>query len=71
MSNEVEFTVPAARYAALMQGAGIPMSQLVSSPAKGAFFIRTVILDLTSNHIGSVEIPLSLIENLPPLLRIP
>jgi VWFA-related protein len=67
MSNEVNFTLPPARYAALMRNGGIPMEQLISTPAKGDYFLRTGIHDMTSNHIGSNEIPLSLVKNLPPL----
>ncbi len=67
MSNEVSYTLPPPRYAILMRNGGIPLTQLISTPVKGDFFIRTGIHDMTSNHIGSDEIPLSLVKNLPPL----
>ncbi len=67
MSNEVTYNLPPAKYAALIHNGGIPLTQFISTPAKGDFFIRTGIHDVTSNHIGSDEIPLSLVKNLAPL----
>jgi hypothetical protein len=51
----------------MMKTGGITFHQEISAPAKGDTSLRTGVHDLTSNHIGSAEIPLSLVKNLPPL----
>jgi VWFA-related protein len=46
---------------------GIPIHQEISVPVKGNYFIRTVIHDLYSDHVGAVEIPVASVEHLAPL----
>ncbi len=53
------------RYAGLLRSS-LTLTQLISVPAKGDYFIRTAVHDLTSDRIGSTEIPLALVKNLPP-----
>jgi VWFA-related protein len=67
VSSKISLTLTPARYAALMRTGGLSFHQEISAPAKGDFSLRTGIHDLASNHIGSSEIPLSLVKNLPPL----
>jgi VWFA-related protein len=67
VSNEISLSLSPARYLGLMKNGGITFHQEISAPAKGDFSIRTGVQDLTSNHIGSAEFPLSLVNNLKPL----
>ncbi len=67
VSNKISLALPAARYLSMMKTGGITFHQEISAPAKGDTSLRTGVHDLTSNHIGSAEIPLSLVKNLPPL----
>ena len=45
---------------------GLRYHQLISVPAKGDFFLRIGVADLAHDHIGSVEVPIVAIKNLPP-----
>ena len=67
ISNQLDFNLTPARYAGLIQNGGITFTQKISTPDKGDFSIRTGILDLTSSHIGTTEMPLSVVRNLAPL----
>jgi VWFA-related protein len=46
---------------------GIPYHEEISVPLKGAFFLRIGIHDLSTNHIGAVEVPVDAVKNLSPL----
>jgi len=67
VSNTIALDLPPARYAALLKSGGITFHQEISAPAHGDFSLRTGVHDLTSNHIGSTEFPLNLVNNLAPL----
>ncbi len=67
VSNQIDLNLTAARYAGLLQNGGITFTQKISTPARGDFSVRTGILDLTSRHIGTTEVPLSVVRNLAPL----
>jgi len=67
ISNQIRLGLPPARYLGMMKNGGITFTQEISTPTQGDFTIRTGIRDLTSNHIGSAELPLSLVKNLAPL----
>ncbi len=57
--------IPGDAYA-LAQRAGVRYHQLISVPAKGDFFLRIGINDLAGDRIGSIEVPVVAIKNLPP-----
>jgi hypothetical protein len=67
ISNNITLKLTPARYLGMMKTGGIAFHQDLSAPVKGNFTIRTGIHDLTSNHIGSTEIPLAQVKNLAPL----
>ncbi len=45
---------------------GIPVQQIISVPARGEFFLRIGVHDLIGDRVGALEVPLSIIKNLPP-----
>ena len=45
---------------------GIQYRQEISAPAKGEYFLRIVVHDLTHDHLGAVEVATSEVKNLPP-----
>ena len=45
---------------------GVAYHQQISVPAKGNYFVRIGLRDLTSDHIGSLELPVDAISTLPP-----
>ncbi len=57
--------IPADAYA-LARQTGVRFHQLISVPARGDFFLRIGVADLGNDHIGSVEVPVVAIKNLPP-----
>ena len=63
LSSHLDLTP--AQYASLLRGS-LTLRQEISVPAKGDYFLRTAIHDLTSDRIGSREISLALVKNLPP-----
>ncbi len=67
ISNTISLRLSPARYAGMMKSGGISFHQEISVPAKGDYSIRTGVEDLTSNAIGSAEVPLALVKNLAPL----
>jgi VWFA-related protein len=46
--------------------AGVLYHQQVSVPAKGEYFVRIGLRDLIGDHIGTVELPVAAVLNLPP-----
>jgi VWFA-related protein len=44
---------------------GLQFHQLISVPATGDFFLRVAVHDLDDDHIGTVEVPVAAIRNLP------
>jgi hypothetical protein len=47
-----------ARWAQVMKG-GVSFHEEISVPAKGDFFLRLAVHDLTSDRIGAIEVPIS------------
>jgi hypothetical protein len=45
---------------------GIIYHQQLSVPAKGNYFVRIGLRDLTGDHIGTIELPVAAVLNLPP-----
>ena len=45
---------------------GIQYRQEISAPAKGEYFLRIVVHDLTHDRLGAVEVATSEVKNLPP-----
>ena len=58
--------VTQANYARLLH-IGLPFHQQVSVPAKGTWFLRIAVHDLTSDRVGAIELPVAAVKNLPPL----
>jgi VWFA-related protein len=46
---------------------GYPLHQQISVPAKGNYFLRIGLRDITGDRIGAIEVPVASISNLPPL----
>ena len=46
---------------------GLHWRQEVSVPAKGSYFLRIGIHDLTGNRVGAIEVPVAAVKSLPPL----
>jgi VWFA-related protein len=65
VSNVAQANVDAAHFAD-MQRTGIHYHQEIGVPVLGQFSIRTAIHDVTSNRLGVIELPVSLVKNLPP-----
>ncbi len=64
-TNEVEAALTLDQVTAMRRG-GLKYHQEISVPAKGDYFIRTGIHDVTGNKIGSVELPVASVNKLPP-----
>jgi VWFA-related protein len=58
-----------ARYNALLKG-GLQFRQQISVPVKGEYFLRIGIHDMSSDHVGAVEIPVDKVAKLTPLSAI-
>jgi len=65
-SKQLSATINAMQFKRLQQ-VGLPYRQEISVPVKGDYSIRTAVHDLTNNRIGSIEINVGGIKNLPPL----
>ncbi len=46
---------------------GIPFHQEVSIPVKGDYFLRIAVHDLQGDHVGAVEVPIFLVQDLQPV----
>ena len=55
-----------AHYNGLMRG-GVQFKQEISVPVKGQTFLRVGVHDLTSDHVGAIEVPVSTLAKLKPL----
>ncbi len=58
MAQTVAADLKPAVYDAVMKG-GLPVRQEISVPEKGEYFLRVVVHDLNSDHVGAVEFPAS------------
>ena len=54
-----------------LAGTGLPLHQLISIPDRGEFFLRIGVHNLLDNRVGSLEVPISAIKNLPPAASSP
>jgi VWFA-related protein len=67
--NEIKTTIKSAYYAAIGQPGrdpGFQYQQEISVPVKGEYYLRVGIHDLTTNRVGALELPVSLVSALPP-----
>ena len=64
--NAIHANLPRTQYERLVH-ASIPFHQEVSVPEKGVYSLRIGIRDLNTNHIGSLELPVSSVRELAPL----
>jgi len=62
---EVRPTVPASTYESMLKN-GATAFQEIDVPAKGSFFFRIGVHDVTTDHVGALEIPVSSITTPPP-----
>jgi len=54
-----------AKYLAILHS-GVPFHQEISVPARGEFYLRTAVQDLTSGRVGAVEVPVAAVAGLAP-----
>lgn len=69
-SNEIKATIKSTYYAALRQPGlhpGFQYQQEISVPVKGEYYLRIGVHDLTTDRVGAVELPVSVVSVLPPL----
>jgi hypothetical protein len=69
-SNEIKATIKSTYYAALRQPGlhpGFQYQQEISVPVKGEYYLRVGVHDLTTDRVGAVELPISVVSILPPL----
>ncbi len=64
-SHVFRFSVTPEQFKRLQQG-GFPCHQEISVPVKGTYYIRTGVHDLKTNRIGSTEVSVAAVKNLPP-----
>jgi VWFA-related protein len=50
---------------------GYPLHQQISVPAKGNYFLRIGLRDITGDRLGAIEVPVANISKLPPLSATP
>jgi hypothetical protein len=62
------FAPPA--YAQVMKS-GLPFHQEISVPVKGEYFLRVGLHDLSNNRVGAVEVPVTSVKDLAPLVPPP
>jgi VWFA-related protein len=65
VGSTIKSNLPAASYAALMR-AGLPFHLEISVPAKGEYFLRSAVHDVTSDRVGAVEVPVAAVARLAP-----
>ena len=46
---------------------GFPLHQQISVPAKGSYYLRIGLHDLSGDRLGAIEVPVAAVSNLPPL----
>jgi VWFA-related protein len=71
--NQIRTTITASYYAAFRQSGlhpGFQYQQEISVPVKGEYYLRLGIHDLTTNRVGALELPVSLVSTLPPISAI-
>jgi len=63
-SNKAILNVPAAKYESMMRN-GVGLHQQIGAPAKGEYFLRIGLRDITSDRVGALEVPLTAIQPVP------
>ncbi|HET6170489.1 MAG TPA: VWA domain-containing protein, partial [Terracidiphilus sp.] len=66
VDDKTHANMDAAAYAEFLRR-GIPWHQEISVPAKGDYFLRIGIHDLTGDRVGAVEVPVAAVRGLPPV----
>jgi VWFA-related protein len=64
--NGIGAAIPEARFASLQNG-NINYVQQISVPAKGDYYLRLGMRDVSSDHVGAVELPVATVAKLPPV----
>ena len=64
-TNGISAGIPADRFAALASH-NLTYQQQISVPAKGEYSLRIGMRDITSDHVGAVELPVDAVAKLPP-----
>lgn len=70
VDNKTRANLPPEAYAQSLK-VGLHWHQEVSVPAKGNYFLRIGIHDLTGDRVGAIEVPVAAVKNLPPLAAPP
>lgn len=65
-TDAASISLPIDKVRALLE-TGLQMHSQVSVPVKGEYYLRIGIHDLSSDHIGAVEVPIAAVKNLAPL----
>ena len=63
-TNTIRANIPPEAYAQF-QRTGVQYRQDISVPAKGEYFLRIGIHDMTTDHVGAVEVPVAVLTHLP------
>ncbi|MGB7266767.1 MAG: VWA domain-containing protein [Terracidiphilus sp.] len=64
-TNGISAGIPADHYAELAQH-NLSYRQQISVPAKGEYYLRIGMRDMTNDHVGAVELPVEAVAKLPP-----
>lgn len=66
VDNKTRANLPPEAYAQSLR-VGLHWHQEISVPAKGNYFLRIGIHDLTGDRVGAIEVPIATVKKLPPL----
>jgi hypothetical protein len=69
-ANEIRAKIKSTYYAEFQQPGlhpGFQYQQEISVPAKGKYYLRVGIHDLTTNRVGVLDLPVSVVSPLPPI----
>ena len=64
--NGIGAAIPEAQFASFQKG-NIKYLQQISVPAKGDYYLRLGMRDVSSDHVGAVELPVAAVAKLPPI----
>lgn len=70
LGNEIKANINSTYYAALRKPGldpGFQYHQEISVPVKGEYYLRVGVHDMTTNKVGALELPISVVSALPPL----
>jgi len=65
-TESAPLSLPTDRVRAILE-TGLQIHTQVSAPLKGEYYLRIGIQDLSSDHIGAIEVPIAAVKNLAPL----